>query len=57
MARFKLSQKPAAKKPNLQAMRRVLIETMWSDYKLFGHTTEAVKAARAKIIKAKTRAV
>lgn len=50
---MQLPQQPPKNKPNLAAMRRQLIESMWLDYKLFGYTTETVKQLQRKIIRAK----
>lgn len=39
--------------PDLVALRRTLITAMWIDYKLFGYTTESVKALQKRIVRAK----
>lgn len=54
MAHFKLPSGPP-NKPDLYAMRRMMIEAMWLDCKLFGYTTESVKVMQKKINKAKEK--
>lgn len=53
MTRFTIPTR--TRKANLPALRRVMLETMWLDYKLFGYTTETVKLLQQRIIREKEK--
>lgn len=53
MTRFTIPTR--TRKANLPALRRVMIETMWLDYKLFGYVTESATALQQRIIREKEK--